>query len=843
MTRASEGRESDSAMNLDEKVVVGNRPEALVRSMSRIWTRTARLLLRIARRSSRGGPNGGWDEVFWQQIGRFGAVSGIEIAIKNSNSGWAYARPTVHGMSAQQSNGLGRLETIQCSLMSTLVFRRPAVSEQNRRVRFTHPFSSLLFKKCYSKRMFVILLLAFFLFVASVQADSEVSFIDIAQQPSAGLEYERTESESTAIAETLYQEPVIFITDLPEFPNKWRGAPGVALLDYDNDGDIDIYVTNGPGSDNSLFASQQQQSGVTTFIDLAVSAGVAANDQDSSGTCFGDTDNDGDADLFVLSNFGSNRFFENGGDGTFTDISAGNGLSVGETSSLSCSFGDIDGDGLLDVVVANTWNDMSNGRALGLNAFSDNQHNQLYRNLGGNQFVDVSASSGILDLRGYTPGENLDGLPSITWGIAMVDYDQDGDADIVHADDQGVIPFARYQGLDRGFIHILENDGGGQFTDVTVERGTNKPGQWMGLAFGDLNDDGHLDIFGGNFGDFATLPFSPLNPIYGAISPYELGDSSSRWFLGSASGAFSDPGVGDLVGTPFGWGVSMLDYDNDADTDVIYHGGHVTVFINIADNFGVLLENDGNANFDYDLQALANSTDHTRRIVHGVAVGDLNDDGFADIVSVSNADVQPAIPLIEHAPVFSTPVDDLAVYQVNLETTDKAFEYTTKSQPTNVNGSLSVEINGGNNNRWAKVKLLGGKGITSQGVVNRDGIGAVVGFRNWYGDATLRPVIGGASYASQDSLELVFGMDRARKGQIDVLWPGGVKNRLYGVRHRERIEFPEIPCSIDGNWSSFGAYVGCVGTALGELWAAGEINYWQKLRFFSSAVLAYFVEH
>lgn len=667
-----------------------------------------------------------------------------------------------------------------------------------------------------------------------------ITFVDIAQEPTSGLQYERTESASTAIAEQLYTSPILTPLDLPDFPNKWRGAPGLALLDYDGDGDTDLYVTNGPGSDNSLFSNQLRESGVVRFLDLAGHAGVTATDQDSSGTCFGDTDNDGDPDLFVLSNFGTNRFFENQGDGTFADVSSGNGLAVGDRSSVSCSFGDIDGDGLLDVVVANTWEDMSNGFALGVDPFLFNQANQLYRNVGGNQFVDISASSGILDLKGFPAG--FDGSPSLTWAIAMVDYDQDGDTDILHADDQGVIPFARYGGVDRGFIHVLQNDGSGFFTDVTVEAGLNTPGQWMGLAFADLNEDGHLDIFGTNFGDFATLPFSPLNPIYGEISPYELGDSTSRWFFGSASGAFSDPGVGDLVATPFGWGASMLDYDNDADSDIIYHGGHVTVIINIADNFGVLLENNGHGVFDYDFEALADSTDHSRRIAHGVAVGDLDDDGFDDIVSVSNADIQPAIPLVEHAPVFSSPVDDLALYQVNLETTDKAFEYTTKSQPVNINGTLSVEINSGNSNKWVKVRLLGGSGITTEGVVNRDGVGAVVKVTSWHGESTMRPVTGGSSYASQDSLELTFGLDRARKGQVDILWPGGVRNRLYGVRHGERLVFPEIPCSIDGHWNDLGDYAHCVGQALGELWSAGEINYWQKLRFFTSAVLAYFAE-
>lgn len=674
----------------------------------------------------------------------------------------------------------------------------------------------------------------------SAAGDGSVTFIDIAQQSSSGLEYERAESASTAIAEDLYQQAILQPIDLPSFPVKWRGAPGVALLDFDADGDTDIYVTNGPGRGNSLFSNQLVEGEPLEFIDLALPAGVAATDQDSSGVCFGDTDNDGDADLFVLSNFGGNRFFENRGDGTFHDLSLTHGLGSDTRSSVSCSFGDVDGDGLLDVVVANSWQDMSNGFALGLDPFAFNQHNQLYRNLGNNHFEDVSFTSGIRELRGFPPG--FDGSPSLTWAVAMVDYDLDGDVDILHADDQGVIPFARYGGVDRGFIHLLENDGSGHFTDVTVERGLDEPGQWMGLAFADLNDDGHLDVFGTNFGDFATLPFSALNPIYGVLSPYELGDSTSRWYFGSASGAFYAPGVGDLVATPFGWGASMFDYDNDADTDIVYHGGHVTVVINIADNFGVILENDGHGVFDYDLQALADSVDHNRRIVHGVAVGDLNGDGFSDIVSVSNADVQPEIPLVQHAPVFSTPVDPLAVYQVVLETTDKALEWKTKAQAKIANGSLSVEINSGNHSRWAKVALTGSKGLTSQGVVNRDGIGAVVRVTTWHGESTMRPVTGGASYASQDSLELDFGLGNARRGQIDVLWPGGVKNRLYGVRHGETIRFPEIPCAIDGSWDAFGDYLHCLGSSLGELWSAGEISFREKARFFASGVLAYLEE-
>jgi len=107
--------------------------------------------------------------------------------------------------------------------------------------------------------------------------------------------------------------------------------------------------------------------------------------------------------------------------------------------------------------------------------------------------------------------------------------------------------------------------------------------------------------------------------------------------------------------------------------------------------------------------------------------------------------------------------------------------------PDNIDGSLAVEISSGNHNRWAKVRTLGTVGLTGDGQANRDGIGALVSFRPWGGKAATQPVLGGSSYASQDSLEIGFGLGRAPHGRVDILWPGGVRNRLYRVRHGERI--------------------------------------------------------
>ncbi|NEO96834.1 MAG: VCBS repeat-containing protein, partial [Moorea sp. SIO3G5] len=338
-------------------------------------------------------------------------------------------------------------------------------------------------------------------------------------------------------------------------------------------------------SNNSLYSNQLQETGQVKFLDLAASAGVAAFNQDSTGVAYGDIDNDSDLDLLVLGTGQPNQLFENQGDGTFVDITGTSRIGGGSKYSSSASMGDVNGDGLLDIVIGNSFTNWDDQIPIFREPFARNEHNQLFLNTGNNVFVDVSDSSGITNLAGFP--QEAAGSASITWAIAMVDYDLDGDLDIVHADDQAAVPNAEQGGVDRGLIHILNNDGTGHFTDVTVEANTNQDGSWMGLSFGDLNSDGNMDIFATNLGDYARN--SPLPP----------GSLTSRWFLGQADGSFTDPGVGELVTTPFGWGTSTTDYDNDGDTDIIFHGGLDFSSRVDASNPGVILENDGTGNFTY----------------------------------------------------------------------------------------------------------------------------------------------------------------------------------------------------------------------------------------------------
>ncbi len=399
-------------------------------------------------------------------------------------------------------------------------------------------------------------------------------------------------------------------------------------------------------------------------------------------------------------------------------------------------------------------------------------HNQLFSNNGDLTFTNASASSGVEELNGLSAG--FEGSPTVTWPVGLVDVYLDGDLDIVIADDQVGMPPEPSGGIDRGLIHILLNDGSGLFTDHPIALNDFKTGAWMGLAFGDLDCNGTLDFYATNFGDYATGGRLPL------------GDQASRWFLGNGDGTFTDPGVGGLIATPLGWGTAMFDYDNDADLDILSHGGIDINVQLVADNPGAIHQNQGcSADFVIDFTAIPDDptcvdsggqpipgcTEHIRRNVRGVAVGDLDGNGFTDVVTVANVLSPPPLQLDPLPVSYGSVFDDTAL---------KVRVFETLPGPTFVwrglnpsPGDLAVELNSGNGNQWVAVTVMGTIGILSDGHVNRDGIGAVLSFTPEDGDTVMSPVTGGSSHLSQHSLERIFGLGSEDEGDINVLWPSG----------------------------------------------------------------------
>ena len=654
-----------------------------------------------------------------------------------------------------------------------------------------------------------------------------VTFTDIAENGGAGINYQHAQTARYDVRKTQFfipsQQTPMFLRDTRVImPIHVPGKGGVLLLDYDNDGDIDIFATNVAGRANSLFQNQLSNGGGLHFIDVAEQAGIHSPAHQGSGACYADIDNDGDADIFVVGDDDTHQLYQNNGDGTFSDISLASGGSFTSSTKggTGCAFGDIDNDGFVDLHVAHAW-DFDTGAACFAIPFADNVGNELFRNNGNNTFSDVSASSGIQQLGVLPPGAQ-----AITWATAMVDYDQDGDIDLFNGDDNCGLPPAAMGGVDRGLIQIWDNDGSGNFSNVTVAAGTNKPAQWMGLDFADFNHDGNLDFFATSMGDY-------MFPALGA--PIPLGASTSRMFTGNGDGTFSDPGIGGLLASPFGWGVSAEDFDNDGDTDVIYSGGIDLAGIITNDNPGTVLLNDGAGNYTFDSAALGGRG--TRQNVQGVATGDLDGDGLVDIVTVANFDIPDYFPLVISPAQFGGPFDATAFFVPAMNMVGpglfswSGLEYVPGSMRVEINQSVTAYES-------VSIEVVGSVGLVAGGSVNRDGIGAIVSFTPEHGNTAMKPVTGGASHVAQNTHALNFGLGDAHHGMLDVLWPGGVRNRLYGIHSGAAVVMPEIPCSIDTE-DTIGVYRHCVKRALHGLVKADVVSKREGKRLFKSAMRAY----
>ncbi|WP_433334809.1 CRTAC1 family protein [Spirillospora sp. CA-294931] len=680
------------------------------------------------------------------------------------------------------------------------------------------------------------------------QVDAGIAFRNIALPGTALGAYRRcpTEPEHQRRASNK-KRLFISINDFTEEPMHDRGIPGVVILDYNNDGYQDIFVTNGPCRSSSLYENQMGKTKKLEFRDVASQVGLALPGVNANGACAGDIDNSGHQSLYVLTRNGPNHLMLNEGHGRFRDITQESGAAAGGYSHVSCTMGDFSGNGRLGIAIANSSN-LKNAKAIMDDTPKYNQPNQLLENMGGDRprFRDASVSSGFSST---TP------LLGQTWVIAAVDLFQRGCTDLVVGSDQGAVPLAKFGGgRDRGFIRVYKNDCRGQFTDVTRQLGLlESPGAWMGFAFGNLNFNGRLSMFVTNFGDF-------LLPMYGL--PQNLGDFSSRWLVQRPDGTFADPrsstvrypaksgadpSLGGLHATPFGWGVSALDYDNDGYTDIAFYGAMEGIVGVNADNPGTLLRNDGPKglvkglypSFSYDPALTRSGADNRRRIVTGVAAGDLDNDGQVDLVSAAQGVMVGK--LTADPQKFGSPFDK-GEYLMQYKSVG-VMSY--KPAPgTTSEGTLAVEMNeGGTGNNWAEVRTLGGIGLVPGAKANRDGIGAVVSFTPAGLPAAISPVVAGSSFASQNSLAQSFGMGKARTGTLEILWPGGARSKLYDVRAGERITFPEIPCSYTDRSMSAHTFRSCVENSLRDLVKKGKVTRSMATRFASSALRAFNEAH
>jgi hypothetical protein len=334
---------------------------------------------------------------------------------------------------------------------------------------------------------------------------------------------------------------------------------GVGLIDYDNDGWLDIYLVNGStfdaldGKQTPPHAALFHNNHDGTFTDVAEKAGVT-NDRWGFGVAIGDFDNDGWPDIAVA-NYGQNRLYRNNHNGTFTDVAEKAGIQLGNWSA-GVAWGDYDGDGRLDLFVSGYIHfsrdklPVSGNKVVGYAACKfrgvvgmcgprglEGEPDHLFHNNGDGTFTDVSVKAGVADANKYY------GFTSI-----FVDLNNDGKPDLLVANDSVA-----------SYLYI--NKGNGTFEDDSYVSGfaVNKDGREvasMGLGVGDYDNDGQLDIVDTDFSDDYKVLFH--------------NDGDASYTDVSYRAGIAQPTI------PFlGWGDAFLDYDNDGWPDIFMVNGHV----------------------------------------------------------------------------------------------------------------------------------------------------------------------------------------------------------------------------------------------------------------------------
>jgi len=498
-------------------------------------------------------------------------------------------------------------------------------------------------------------------------------------------------------------------------------APGVALLDYDNDGRLDIFVVNGaPLTDPTPKGAIPQKTGPKywnrlyhqkpdgTFEDVTEKAGLEGVGY-GMGVAVGDYDNDGYEDLYVTA-YGGNKLYHNNGDGTFTDVTEKAGVG-GSGWSTSAAWVDLDGDGFLDLVVLRylVWDfdDIWCGEHQeGYRAYCHPDYFKpiaplVYHNDGNGHFTEVSEKIGMAK-----PGKGL--------GLAIADYDRDGHIDLFVANDS-MLEF------------LYHNKGDGTFEEVALVSGVAVDGEGrafagMGVDFADYNNDGLPDLV---ITDLANQMYALYRNNGDGTFTYESYPSG----LGRMSMAHS------------GWGVRLLDYDNNGWKDLLIAQGHdldtiELTYPNLRYREPMLLARNTGHSF-VDVSAEAGSVFREAWVGRGLAIGDIDNDGRLDAVVTTNDG-----PLYVLHNLTSTP------------------------------------------NHWLILKLVGHKS-------NRDAIGAEV--RVVTGRSTqIATVTTASSYLSSSDKRVHFGLGtETAAATVEIRWPSGIRQTLKSVRGDQILQVDE----------------------------------------------------
>jgi hypothetical protein len=495
---------------------------------------------------------------------------------------------------------------------------------------------------------------------------------------------------------------------------------GVGLIDYDNDGWLDIYLVNGSTYDALTGKAKPPHAALFhnnhdgTFTDVAAKAGVT-NDRWGFGVAIGDYDNDGWPDIFVC-NFGQNRLYHNNHDGTFTDVAEKAGVTLSNWSD-GATWGDYDGDGRLDLFVSgyvhydlNHQPDSDTGKVpftyCQLHGFKvmcgphglSGEPDHLFHNNGDGTFTDVSVKAGVADKDGYY------GFTSI-----FVDVNNDGKPDLLVANDS--VP---------NYLYI--NKGDGTFEDQSYVSGfaLNNEGREiasMGLAVGDYRNNGLVDLLVTDFSD----DYKALYRNDGDASFTEVGEQAGIT----------------QVAVPFvGWGDGFIDYDNDGWKDIMMINGHVYPQVDEHDwgtTFAerpLLFRNLQNGKFEY-VPPVKGSGLATLTSGRGAAFGDLFNEGKIDVVI--------------------NPIDGPAVLLRNVNP---------------------------DHHHWVELKLVGGADAATGRTSPRDAVGATV-YLTANGMRQREDVMSGGSYISSNDQRPHFGLgDATDAGTAEIHWPDGMKEQV-----------------------------------------------------------------